>query len=406
MKKSYLMIAAAAFLAACSNDALVENTTPQAQTTPLSFSAYAGKITKGTNSSNLYDFYTVFGVYGFKNVNRDGEATDETVFENVPNEYFAEDGYGTVVYPEAGSAYASSEWVKNASDFSAGWYYQNVRYWDKLANSYTFYAIAPYDASEEPEYTVAAGDDNIQIKDEDDPYDISTEKNLAIPVNNNGLTTPNKNLTYSGFNKDYMIAGKVTRPETADGALTTGQVNLLFSHILAKLNVKIELAGAYIGNQELKINELEIAGLAKVGYYDGSDWTIGDDTYSRDIKKDYSLTATTNYSGNYWLETLMFPQTATCQVEGAQSTASDLDDMYIYIKYQIGSETFEAYYDFANVWGADLDDETTDVTDVFTFEKGNEYTLTLNVGPEPIHFDATVTKWADTEHPYVANLDV
>ena len=157
--------------------------------------------------------------------------------------------------------------------------------------------------------------------------------------------------------------------------------------------MKIQKADSYKSAQELKVTELKIGNLAKTGYfvYNTSMTTNGwstDDVYARDITTAYSLSAETNYSGKYWIETLMFPQTATCKATGVQSTGTALTDMYLYIKYQIGEEIFEAYYDFANIWGI------TTVNKTFEFKQGSEYNLTLTVGPEPIHFDATVTQWA------------
>ena len=389
MKKSYLMIAAAATLfAACSSNDTFKESINENNQQPFTFSAYADKVLKGSNSQNLQDFYPVFGVYGYKNVTRNGVATDETVFSNVPNEFFATDAQGTTVYSATG-AKPSDEWTFVANS----WYYEDVRYWDKMANSYSFFAIAPYEASPAPALAVGATYDNINIGSSSAKYDISNEKNLAIA--GTPTAVPQAALTYSGFNKDYMLAAK--------NAARTSDVTLVFNHILAKLNVKIVKSDTYKGKQELKVNELKIAGLAKQGYYvyntnfTTKGWTT-DGTYARDIATDYSLTAATNYSGCFWLETLMFPQTATCSILGAQPTDDDMDDMYLYIKYQIGTETYEAYYDFAAIWK-----ENASVNDTFAFAQGSEYTLTLTVGPDPIHFATQVTQWTQVESGLTVN---
>ena len=400
MKKSYLMIAAAAALfAACSDTDTFKEDVKNSEQKAFTFSAYADKVLKGSNSSNLQDFYTVFGVYGFKNVTRSGTATYEDVFTNTPNEFFASDAQGTVVY-KTSPAKPSDEWSFTANS----WYYEDVRYWDKMANSYAFFAIAPFEATPDPELDVNATYDNIKIGSSTDKYDISNEKNLAIAGTPNAV--PQAALSYSGFDKDYMLAAKSTA--------RTSDVTLNFHHILAKLNVKIVKATAYKGKQELKINELKIAGLAKEGYYvydtdfATKGWTTND-TYARDIVADYSLTdATTNYNNCYWIETLIFPQTTACKAITAQSVATSLTDMYLYIKYQIGSETYEAYYDFAKIWGATVvnDGQGNTNTNSYTFVQGNEYTLTLTVGPDPIHFAAQVTQWADTTNPIAVNQTI
>lgn len=445
MKKSYLMIAAAAAMfAACSSNDTFKEAVNENYQQPFTFSAYADKVTKGTNSSNLQDFYTVFGVYGFKNVTRNSTATDETVFNNVPNEYFATadiTSNKTYTYSKYDpKRKPADEWGTTPAD---GWYYEDVRYWDKTANSYEFFAIAPYEAS--PTYTVAAGAGNISIATSAAKYDISTEYNLARTDFTNPANpvtvAPKDELTYSGFKKDYMLAEK--------SAARTSDVMLNFHHILTKLNVKIVKADSYKGKQELIIKQLKIDGLAKEGYYTyqtsltTNGWTTGSTTYPLNIEADYSLTAATNYSGKYWIETLIFPQTATCMKGGVQSTATALTDKYLYVKYSIGTEVFEAYYDLAyvfdktlvysaaeaiaynaNLTGAVSTADTNPATTAnytekeaaaynaaldgavaendlkapntgYTFNPGSQYNLTLTVGPEPIHFDATVSTWAD-----------
>ena len=398
MKKSYLMIAAVALFTACSETDTFKDAVSDNAQQPLSFSAFAGKNTKakGENTANLQDFYDVFSVYGFKSVKRTENNQDvvkkETVFGNVPVEYFATDDNGNTVYT---SELPSSEWVRPNATFTAGWYYENVRFWDKMAESYEFFAVAPYVAS--GEYAVESGDDNVKIKTAASPYVISTEKNLAIV---NGVPK-SQNLSYCGFERDYMVASKIEKTK-ANNALT-GEVDLEFKHILAKLNIKIKLGDSYIGSQELVVNELKVNGLYEEGYYEGntdlSGWNV-DPTkkYARDINADYSLTdATTNYSEYYWLETLMFPQTATCKVKGIQPTATGMDDMYLYINYHIGTENYEAYYDFAAIWKANAE-----VNDTFSFAQGNEYNLTITVGPEPIQFDASVAAWDTTNNQAIS----
>jgi hypothetical protein len=195
-----------------------------------------------------------------------------------------------------------------------------------------------------------------------------------------------------------MVATKITRVKE-NNVLPSQKVDFVFKHILAKLNVKIKLGDSYIGGQDLIVNELKINGLAQKGYYVGqtdlTGWTITSDRYARDIKKDYSLTdedATKNFSDYYWLETLMFPQTATCKKTVVQSTSNGMTDMYLYINYHIGTENYEVYSDFASIWM-----NTPAVDGTFDFVQGNEYNLTITLGPEPIKFDASVVQWATTE---------
>lgn len=435
MKRNYLLIAAAAAMfAACSDSTSLKEIAKEQKTNQvLSFSAYADKVTRGSNSNALQDFYTVFGVYGWKTVNG-AVVTDNPVFSNHPNEYFTADGNGSTVYKTSGKP--SSEWAL-PNDFGTGegkkgyWYYQDVRYWDKLATEYQFFAIAPYE--ETPAYTVAPTapnataaekNNNFSIYTSATKYDISKEYNLARtdltadPISE--TEAPKAGLTYSGFKKDYMIADKKTVNLATTN--TANDVQLVFHHILTKLNVKIQKSESYKAQQILKVNELKIANLAKEGYYTYSTsmttngWTATG-TYDIDINTEYPLAnGETNYNENYWIETLIFPQTTNCKAAGAQPTATDLTDLYLYIQYQIGSEVYNAYYDLAYVFDYTLapqparlytaaDQEVMDgqaaVGDTkpavpggnFEFMPGSQYNLTITVGPEPIHFDASVTIW-------------
>ena len=402
MKKSFILIAAAAaMMASCADsNSFKEAADEQKVEQALSFSAFADKVTKAGNSNALNDFYTVFGVYGWKTVKINTGTEAQSVFANIPNEYFDDDKNGSVVYT---SGKPSIEWVL-PSNLGTGegkrgyWYYENIRYWDKMATNYQFFAIAPYDAS--PIYTVAAGANNISIASADSKYDIQPEKNLALA---GSPAVPQSALSYAGYDKDFMIADKISVEPTTP--VTNADVQLVFHHILTKLNVKIKKDEDYKGKQELKVNKLKIANLAKEGYFvyktagmTTNGWTTSN-KYDIDINTVYSLTADTNYDGYYWIENLIFPQTATKKAAGAQPTADDLSDIYLYIQYQIGNEVYNAYYDFADIWNSALG-----IDGEFEFKQGSEYDLTLTIGPKPIHFDAQVYKWA-TETAGAVTID-
>lgn len=383
MKKSYLMIAAAAVLfAACSSNDLINDGSDNAQEkdSAIGFAAYSSKTTRADedNSTSLQDFYGTFDVYGWKTVN----SANSSVFNHVPVGYFGTDNTGanqtppTVVYESSGKP--SDEW---GTPFNAGWYYENVRYWDKVATAYQFFAIAPYEAMPAPALTVAAGADNINIGSSSAKYDISTEKNLAIVS-----SKPIADKKYFGFNKDYMLAEKSTTQNA--------KVTFNFHHILTKFNVKITKQDTYTGSQALVVKDIKIANLAKNGYFVYSSnmttngWTT-DGTYALQVTEDCSLNdQTTNYSGCYWIQTLIFPQDITCAtIGGVQSNDTGLNQ-YLYVKYSIGSEVFEAYYDLARVFN-----NTLAVGETYSFAQGSEYTLNIKIGPEPIKFDAQVTAW-------------
>lgn len=405
MKKSYLMIAAAATLfAACSDSEKLTNIVSQpTQNDRIGFVTYSEKTTRAneSNSTNLYDFHEAFRVYSWKTV---GTSDTQVVFNGEPVEHFtAQKTSGTYVYvsPKTPAAEWGDDWasVNNLH----GWFYENVRYWDKLATAYSFFAIAPYEATPAPALAVADDSVNIAIGSSTDYYDISGELNLATKGD-----TLTKEKRYFGFSKDYMLADK---------AATRNQlVTLTFHHILTKFNVKISIQDSYKGKQIVTVKNLKIVGLENNGYFayttnmKTNGWTTkagtSNNTYYKEITDAYPIIndTTKNYSGYYWIQTLVFPQTLTCKSDSAQSTATGLDDKYLYIKYAIGTEDFEAYYDLCYVFDntAELADpsQSKDAT-TYSLAQGSEYTLNIKVGPEPIIFDAKVDTWnevTEVEH--------
>lgn len=390
MKKSNMMIivAAATVLAACSDTIKLNNDLQQtAKTDKIGFAVYSEKATRAdqTNSVNLYDFYKTFDVYAWKTT----VDSVHTVFKHVPVEYFTKDTIGTYVY-KTNPLRPSVEWGEYGADktWTKGWFYENVRYWDKLASVYYFYAIAPYEVTPNPAIAVANGDANIKIGDATHTYNIfKTEKNLASPLT--------KDRMYYGFNKDYLLA---ERSETK-----FNQVSLSFHHILTKFNVMVTLQNTYNGTQPFTIKDLEIVGFENNGYfvYNNSitknGWhTNADSTYNLVDSTDYilknvpdSIADKTEYSGYYWFQTLVFPQTLTCDTVGSLTTAPA--SKYLYVEYTIGKEPFKAYYDLAYVFGCTQDANNN----TYDLEQGSEYTINIKVGPEPIVFEAKASTWAD-----------
>ena len=421
-KKYYIMVlvAGAAIVASCSDTVKLNNDVRQDNNPEkIGFVTYTEKTTRAdeSNSVELSDFYKTFDVYAWKTAS----GAVQEVFNHDPVEYFTENSTaGTYVYKTDFSKLAKEwgdNWATNTSYKS--WFYENVRYWDKLATSYNFYAIAPYEETPSPALTISNGDANIKIGDAEHLYKVSTEKNLAI---NPTITNEKK---YFGFTKDYMLAEKV--------GTKFQLVTLSFHHILTKLNVKITLTEAYKGEQAFTIKDLKIEGLEDEAYFvyktnmTTNGWTTkASSTYHLDIKHDYILKNVpadvedkTEYSGYYWIQTLIFPQTLTCMAEGAQTTAPA--GKYLYIEYTIGDETFKAYYDLAYVFDNTLecvkdavlftaedpeviagtkqvgDEKTPAVTVAGTYDlaQGSEYTVNIKVGPDPIVFEADASAWAE-----------
>ena len=420
MKKAIYLLAATAFLASCNQEVLidtpdVEPTTPRA----IGFETFADKATRAdaNNSNALNDFYTTFNVYGWKTVG--SEVT--CVFNNIPVEYFTEDKQGTVVYKEADQK-PTTEWAT----FATGWYYENIRYWDKMASSYLFSAFTPTPAGVAFNCTPEG---LIEIGTEDAPVTVD-DTNLLKDA-------PSTDLLFKGFKKDYMTAQ--SEDKSAD------KVSLIFSHLQAKMNVRIKLDDDMKTAQEVKVTEIKIHNLNDKGYYTNATitvtdeagtttnvptgvtgWTTGTATadYVLSVTNDYLISPVeveedenqentevvtedeeaeevkVSYHNHYVLEQLLIPQTINKYTEPTPTAAEGATPAVVtlpvslteyavacvYVEYTIGEETFKSYTPLANIFSS---------ADTYNFEGGNQYTLNITIGPKPINFTAEVTEWAE-----------
>jgi len=444
MKKAIYLLAATALLASCNQEVLID--TPDVEPTApraIGFETFADKATRAdaNNSTALHDYYPTFNVYGWKTVGN--EVT--CVFNNIPVEYFAEDKQGTVVYKEAEQK-PTVEWAT----FATGWYYQDIRYWDKMASKYQYSAYAPASATDVVNCT---SDGLITIGTDTDPVTVDGKNLMAAPATS---------LAYKGFDLDYMTAQAEAQPST-DAADMSIPVALNFKHLQAKLNILIKLDASVKTAQDVSIQKIQVHNLGDKGYYTNdasatgtvSGWTLGaatatadeagdtDDSGSTDdtagdnsgaadnenatnseyipgIATAYSLNnATKNYDNHYVLEQLIIPQTITKYTEptptaaegdeGSTGDGSDEGDgqgsdgatpavvtlpvslteyavACVYVEYTIGDEVFKSYTPLANIFSS---------ADTYNFEGGKQYTLNITIGPKPINFTAEVTSWAD-----------
>lgn len=400
MKKSIIIIAAALAIASCQENDIKNDLRESTQNAPLTFNAYSNKSTKADpTQSDLNFFYNKFNVYGWKKVNNSW-VTDNPVFNNVTNQYFEEDGKGDIY---TGTETVADEWstIQGSSAFP-GWYYKGIRYWDKFATEYQFCAYAPIAASSEVECT---------------PQGVITIGKAAAPItveSTNLMSTPATALAYKTFDKDYMTAtSKANYSTTANNEA----VSLVFTHELAKFNIKLVLDKVNVTtNQAVIVREVSLHKLEGTSYYDSSKesetgfitgwhtpttelaYTLknGDNGYQLNGDIDSEKTGDQNYDGYYIMERLMVPQTAFKAVDdqsnaiNAQASAYENEE-YVYVKYTIGTEPYEGYYALANLFLGNTNGSSYD------FLGGNEYTLTITVGPRPIYFDASVTPWVDND---------
>lgn len=405
MKKYLFILATTAIaLVGCSQTESLKNDVSNNENIPFSFAAFSNKATKADSHNTLNFFYPTFKVYGWKSY--DGTNwEDPAVFSDQTNEYFASNANGSAIYTAANGVLPGDEWGEfghSTTAWDAGWYYEGIKYWDKFATNYQFCAYAPITASAK---VVCTSDGVIKIGDDGTG---EGAKGTITVDNKNLMATPATELAYTGFDYDYMTAAVAT-----SGSTNASPVQLVFTHELAKFNIKIQLNPNVTTTQTVTVNEVSIKNINGTSYYTNaqdvvspsngylSGWAkptteiaytaqgVGTATAGYQINKDLDGDASTftNYSGYFIMERLMIPQNIAKTDPASQLT--EFDEPCIYVKYTIGTEEYTGHWGLANLF-----DNVAANTSV-NILGGNEYTLTITVGPEPIYFTASVTPWAE-----------
>lgn len=232
MKKSFIIIAAAALiLAACAgNDTLNKEVINNSENNgAIGFTSFTEKVTKAENSEALYtwtffDHQESFLVWARK-------------YNQPKNNIFDDNGTKVSVKNE-GSAYKYT--------------YAPDRYWDKVAESYHFYAAAPAEGSSwswkfvDEDITSSATIDKGYFKIEDDKFSLNGV-NLQSVENEPAAQATLKNsfksaVKGSAKDVDLLIAAPCQVENSYYNKANPDAVNLNFIHILSKLNVTISTA--------------------------------------------------------------------------------------------------------------------------------------------------------------------
>ena len=399
MRKSYFILAAAAtILASCAENSKITNDLRNDETkTVIGFSSYSEKATRGVDSPTDLEYYhNTFVVYGSKKSTND----------NTISEVF--DGGTTALLTYSDGATTPNDWT-----------YSPYRYWDKQAN-YKFIAVAP-------NASIVKYDWNAQATT---LVEVGTDANDFVSAADYTLTGQNLQATATSaeINKGFVGgAGKDTDIMTSAlvseaGATHNTNVNLVFKHILAKLNVTVAKA-KLLNNADVYVKSIEIKGLKDKGTnYDESAYTEDDPattdvtdpksgwtaSYSDDAPHAYKLAYDYTADGNkqagqvgakleqydetdnktvptYFIESLVIPQAV------AASTAT------LTLKYQIvtgtGTNKHEEDYTY-----------TLDMNQAFaSYLDRHNYNLNLTIKPDVITFDATASSW---ENGGTVNKDV
>ena len=388
----------------CSNEVFIDEAIQNNDQIPVSFNTFTSKQTRAENSSatdvnNLETYNTTFKVWGSKYVVENSTSKEYSVF--------------------AGDKVSFA----TATD----WTYSPIRFWDKAATSYDFYAAAPSGKSWVWNNTTK----KLSLAD----FSLSGFNSVTgTPAT---TVAPDKVLTESLDTEDLMISTDVTGYNT----YTSTAVNLHFNHILSRLNIGVRKA-SILDTFVVKLNSIKVYNMKSNGSFDeskASGTTLAAGTiarwedattsttfttgigYTPATALEVTSTATAPASYQYVYEGLVIPQAveynptkevanyvadqtpAHFKLDGSNATTTSAP--YIVIDYEIWSKTgaakvdaYKYYYNLADVFNGD---ETSDVN----FYEGWQNTLMITLSPVAINFDADVYQWATKENVEVYVTD-
>lgn len=342
MKRSLIILAATALVISCSNDSVRYDI--EEQETPIGFDSYSSLATKAITSTNLEDYHTTFGVWGYKTYN----AQESTVMSH----------YKVIHNDDNGSG--KNDWDYDGSNAPAGQY---LKYWDKMASQYRFDAYAPYSAN--------ASITNHVISISSGKYAANQNLQATLSETQNTTAFTGTGSTSDNASTDWMTATTTRNAAGTPARMSSDVVNLSFSHILTKVVVIVKTKTDF--PKDIIINSLSLDNVYGTGSYDGTVWTTSGDAVSvagvvgtiKDEEKDDDANAH-NY---YAIECLVMPQA---------SAAPKFS-----VNYKIGNdiETFDV--------------SKVDISNITSFAAGTVYTITATIGPDPIDFDCAVSPWTE-----------
>lgn len=372
MKKIYLIAAAVLSFAACSNENTV-NEAIEDVNAPISFESFSEAITRAAENSTaefnwvFYNHHSDFQVWGYKNT------SNAQVF--------------------SGDKVTVAEATPATDPVTYTYKYSPIRFWDKAATSYEYYAAAPAGA----DWTfVATGITDATTQDKG--YFTTTATIADHTLASSDYAQSFKSIA-SADAIDKMIASPC-KVEAA--AIQTGStVQLHFNHIMSRLNVTIKKAsGDALENMTVTMKNLQVARLNGNGNFSEATAAVATGTNTRwtDQSNPIVYTAVPNTEvttdAKYVLQSLVVPQNAafegTIKLDG--SNVDETTAPYLVITYNIKSddpaydEDYTQFYDLANLFQASP----------LPFNEGWQNTLNITIKPDVIEFCADVAEWATT----------
>jgi hypothetical protein len=287
----------------------------------------AAENSGATALNNLEDYQTSFEVWGYKNVRKaDGTTTAK---ERVFNQQ-------------------DVDWNSTSSK----WTYSPIRFWDKQATSYEFYAAAPKDlgwvmADGGATFAPSAGTTTYKLSLTGFAVDgdgIAVDESTTLPASpSTSAVMPN--------NKDIMISEDITGYRS----YSESPVNLHFIHILSRLNIGIK-KDAILGDGDdadeeddyiVKLKSIQVYNLLSTGNFNEGA-TITPDVLANGTVRRWSnrtvpitdgFTATTTggvaitTSLGYVYQALVLPQNVDYQTIDLDGQAHDAQEYYSVDEY-------------------------------------------------------------------------
>jgi len=343
MKKSFLLLIAAALLAACSSNEM----TVELKEKPIGFSrVYIDKSTKairkGPYTTDNFGYVgNTFGVIGYKTT---ATQTNAKVFNDVKVEY----------QTGLSAPFAATDWA-----------YSPLVYWDKTATQYSFFAYAPH----------------------------SGDFTGTVALGGNDATT----FSITGFKQATTVANQIdlmtdlTNQNNVTANIGTNDVKFTFGHILSNINVTMAVSAALKADETdnpVSVETVTLGTITMDGSYawntDAYKWTLSTSSPTT------QLFSATQSSGNVFASKALTATPATVPgLTGMLMIPQAVNANYeIYVKYKINTEVFERTIK--------LSDFKKSGTSLGTWDPGYRYTYNIIIGPTPILFDMdTVADWGD-----------
>lgn len=366
MKKNFFMLAAtAALFAACAETELVNEVNVESNSQAIGFETFAQKATRAENSGEEYvendlsNHHTAFNVWASKEL------------------------AGTPSYVEV---YNSGTVTHNGTVWTAN----PLKYWDKAALNYYFYAAAPTGIVWSYKQTDTDGSTGY----------FKLDNHTLYGTNANNLATGKETTLHRSWkgkeDKDLLIAAECVVPHDFYYNVTAEAVNLDFIHILSRLNIAVKTT-----ENNVKVNKLDVVRLNNVGAFDESKVSNTDlingttGRWTVDAEKKYTLVAqlggaelalVKDASAIYTHEYLVIPQKQKNSEATVNSGVAPTNDAYIYIEYTVGGELYKTHFGLAQVFGVAENGE-------LAFNEGWQNTLTITISPDAIEFTGDVAAW-------------